>query len=172
MAKGKSWYLVYTKPQQETKAKVNLERQGYETYLPLFKQFKRRQGRRLSVVVPLFPRYLFLHLDRHTDNWAPIRSTLGVVSTVKYGHEPARAPDELIDYLRSRETAEGMQRVIPDEIQAGRRVRVIEGGLMGFEGVFLARSSEERVVVLLEIMGKVARTTLPSEALEPIPDKK
>ena len=34
------WYLAYTKPRQEAVAHVNLEQQGFEAYLPLFKKFK------------------------------------------------------------------------------------------------------------------------------------
>ena len=35
------WYLAYTKPRQETVAHSNLEQQGFEAYLPLFKKFKK-----------------------------------------------------------------------------------------------------------------------------------
>lgn len=166
---AKRWYLVYTKPRQEQLARTNLLRQGYETYLPLMRELRRRQGRRRPVVAPMFPRYLFVHLDRKTDNWGPIRSTLGVVSVVRFGHEPAKVPVELVECLRSHEDAEGIHTHSPDEYRPGSRVRVVEGRLMGFEGVFLAKSSQDRVVVLLEIMGKEARTTLDAINLEPIP---
>jgi transcriptional antiterminator RfaH len=164
----KHWYLVYTKPRQEQLARLNLDRQGYETYLPLVRELRRRLGRRQTVVAPMFPRYLFVHLDRETDNWGPIRSTLGVVSVVRFGQEPARTPTGLIDFLRRHEDAEGIHSHSPDEYRPGSRVRVVEGQLMGFEGVFLAKSSQDRVVVLLEIMGKEARTTLDAINLEPI----
>ena len=32
------WYLAYTKPKQESVALFNLEQQGFEAYLPLFKK--------------------------------------------------------------------------------------------------------------------------------------
>ena len=35
------WYLAYTKPKQESVAQFNLEQQGFEVYLPLFKKFKK-----------------------------------------------------------------------------------------------------------------------------------
>jgi transcriptional antiterminator RfaH len=165
---AKHWYLVYTKPRQEHLAQSHLTRQGYETYLPLLRESRRRQGRRQAVIAPMFPRYLFVHLDRHTDNWSPIRSTIGVVSVVRFGHEPARVPPELVEFLRSHEDADGIHSLSPDEYRPGSRVRVVEGNLMGFEGVFLAKTSQDRVVVLLEIMGKQARTTLDAIDLEPI----
>lgn len=34
------WYLAYTKPKQESVALVNLEQQGFEAYLPLFKKWR------------------------------------------------------------------------------------------------------------------------------------
>jgi len=163
---ARRWYLVYTKVRQEKVAQTNLERQGYEVYLPLVRQVRRRLGRRVSVVGALFPRYLFVRLDSDTDNWAPIRSTLGVVSIVRFGQEPAHVPDRFVDYLCRREDEEGIQAVMVDELKPGARVRVTEGSLMGFEGIYQARTGHERVVVLLEIMGKVARTVVDRESLE------
>lgn len=164
----KHWYLVYTKPRQEQVARTNLLRQGYEIYLPLMRELRRRQGRRLPVVVPMFPRYLFVRLDTRTDNWAPIRSTLGVVSLVRFGHLPARAPEELIRLLRAREDAEGIQVLPPEYFRPGARVRVTAGGLAGYEGVFLARTGRERVVILLELLGRHTRATVSVRDLEPV----
>jgi transcriptional antiterminator RfaH len=164
---AKCWYLVYAKPRQESVARENLERQGYEIYLPLIRKYSRRGGRRVASIGPMFPRYLFIRLDEKTDNWGPIRSTLGVVSLVRFGQLPARVPEGLVAALRTHEDAQGVQPPPPvDELRAGNRVRVLEGGLAGYEGVFVARTGKERVVVLLEIMGKTARTSLDSTLVE------
>lgn len=165
---AKKWYLVYTKPRQERTARTNLDRQGYETYLPLMRKSLRRRGRRATSVVPMFPRYLFIHLDQSTDNWGPIRSTLGVVSIVRFGREPARAPDELVNYLHTCEDEEGVQVIPPEDIRPGTKVRIADGAFTGYEGVYLARSSRERVVVLLQLCGRPARTVLDPDFLEVI----
>ena len=164
----KKWYLVYTKPRQERVARTNLGRQGYETYLPLMRKSLRRGGRRTASVVPMFPRYLFIHLDRSTDNWGPIRSTLGVVSVVRFGHEPASAPDDLVACLHTRDDKEGVQTLPTQEIRPGTKVRIAEGAFMGYEGVYLARNSRERVVVLLQLCGRPARTLMDVDSLEAI----
>src|SRR4030066_2182125 len=127
----KSWYLVYTKPRQEEVAQTNLVRQGYAVYLPHMREARKRQGRRIMLWEPLFPRYLFIYLDTHTDNWGPIRSTLGVASLVRFGQEPACIPDELIDFLKTREGEAGLQEGGERRYQAGARVR---GGGGGFRG--------------------------------------
>ncbi len=164
----KKWYLVYTKPRQESVARTNLARQGYEAYLPLMRQTRLQRGRRRTMISPMFPRYLFVHLDRTTDNWGPIRSTLGVVSIVRFGQLPAEAPDDLVALLRSREDEGGVQTVTPPEIKPGSKVRITDGAFIGCEGVYLVRSSKERVVVLLQLCGKPARTLLDADFLEAI----
>jgi len=163
---GKRWYLVYTKPRQESVAQQHLGRQGYEVYLPRVRQVRRRRGRRVATIEAMFPRYLFVWLDSNSDNWSPIRSTRGVVSIVRFGQEPGRVPDEFIGYLRGREDVQGLQTIPADEPKPGTRVRVTAGSFMGFEGVYQARSGRERVIVLLEIMGKVARTAIDRDSLE------
>lgn len=167
MDQGKRWYLVYAKPRQERVAQTNLERQGYPVYLPLARQARRRHGRTLSTIAPLFPRYLFVHLDREIDNWAPIRSTLGVVSLVRFGQLPAPVPDELVQFLRGREDPEGLHVLTVDEYKSGARVRITAGGMAGYEGIFVAPSSRQRVVVLLDILGKQTRTVIEAGSIEP-----
>ena len=43
---------MYAKPRQETVARTNLVRQGYEIYLPLVRQPRKRKGRRVTVIAP------------------------------------------------------------------------------------------------------------------------
>lgn len=168
MSTDRRWHLVYCKPRQERVAKLNLERQGFVTYLPLVRQSRRRLGRRLDVVEPLFPRYLFIELSRKTDNWAPIRSTLGVTTLVRFGMEPAVVPLDLVGFLRSRETPDGLQDLPPVDFRPGERVRITDGAMEGYSAIFLARSSKERVAVLLDILGKQTRVVIPLDAIEPL----
>lgn len=164
---ARAWYLVYCKPRQESVARENLTRQGYETYLPFMRDVRRRQGRRVTLIAPMFPRYLFIHLNRQTDNWAPIRSTLGVVSIVRFGRAAARVPDELLVMLRSREDAQGIQILSVEEYKPGSRVRITQGGFAGYEGIFQAATGRDRVTVLLDVLGRKARATVDSASIEP-----
>jgi len=163
----KRWYLVYAKPKKEELARVNLERQGYPTYLPMMRTPRRRSGRRIIRVEPMFPRYLFIHLDTETDNWAPIRSTLGVVNLVRFGMFPSPVPDDLIETLAARDNAEGVQDIPLNTFEKGQTVRIEDGPFMGYQGIFLARTSEERVMILLDIVGKSAKAKINIEHLGP-----
>lgn len=163
---AKSWYLVYSKPQQEEIALANLVRQNYGVYLPRVRQVRKRQGRFGTTIQPLFPRYLFISLDVQADNWGPIRSTLGVAALVRFGQEPARVPDELIDFLKARESGVGLHEWAEQTFEIGQRVRVMEGAFRGFEGILLARTSRERVLLLLDILGTRVRASISLVQLE------
>lgn len=163
----KRWYLVYSKPRKEELAQVNLERQGYPTYLPRMRMARNRAGRRTIRIEPMFPRYLFIQLDSENDNWAPIRSTLGVINLVRFGMLPSPVPEELVASLRARDNASGIQDVPLHSFSEGQRVRIEEGPFTGYEGIFLARSGEQRVLILLDIVGKAARAQVNIEHLGP-----
>jgi len=163
-AHEKRWYLIYTKPRQEKTAYENLDRQGYATYLP---KIWNKRDRAAREAVPMFPRYLFIHLDKTSDNWGPIRSTLGVISVVRFGLKPAAVPDSLIQAVREREDPTGIVEYVGQEFSVGQQIRVKEGVFQGAEGIFLARTGQERVAVLLQIMGQPARTVLADSSIEP-----
>jgi transcriptional antiterminator RfaH len=164
----RAWYLAYCKARQEATAATNLARQGYEIYLPLLRRRVRRQRQFVNVVGPMFPRYLFIHLDDQTDNWKPIRSTIGVSRLVRFGDLPAQVPDVLIDALRQREGADGVHEADTSRLMRGDRVRIVDGALAGYEAIFEARTSRERVALLLDIAGRPVPVQLRESDIEPL----
>lgn len=146
----REWYLVYCKPRQELVAQTNLERQGYEIYLPMIRNSKRSNGRRITCVEPLFPRYLFIHLAKGLDSWSPIKSTIGVSHLVKFGLEPAKVPDNLVQTLMQQADEGGIFDSKQMELKPGDHVRIADGIMEGYEGILLARTSKERVMILLD----------------------
>ncbi len=163
-----AWYLVFSKPQRERLAKENLERQEYQVYLPLVRNRKRVAGRYRSLIEPMFPRYLFIQLDDENQDWGPIRSTLGVAKLVCFGMIPARLPDALLQLLREREDDLGIQILPVEELQAGDRVRIVEGVMAGYEALYQSRSGSERAILLLEIAERSAQITIKQDSIEPI----
>ncbi|NIM28459.1 MAG: transcription/translation regulatory transformer protein RfaH [Gammaproteobacteria bacterium] len=162
----KAWYLVYSKPQQERLALENLERQGYASYLPMIRNRRRIRGKYTSVIEPMFPRYLFVHLSDETDNWGPIRSTIGVANLVRFGARAARVPDSLIGAMLEREE-DGVQIVVAPQAEPGDRVRIVEGVMAGYEAIFQAKTGKERVVLLLQLAeDKTARVQVGMDDIE------
>lgn len=150
----RAWYLIYTKPSQEDIALDNLERQGYETYLPKILSLRKKGGRSVKATAPMFPRYLFIHLDNQVDDWGPIRSTVGVQKLVRFGVEAARIPNTLIEHIRKRENEDGLVCLPDKEYKQGDKVRINSGPFEGYEAVFSEKQSKDRVIVLLGIAEK------------------
>ena len=78
------WILVYTKVKQEQRAKRNLENQGFEIFLPMIAFAKQNQTKSITLK-PMFPRYLFVHINTALDKWTRIESTIGVSHLVVFG---------------------------------------------------------------------------------------
>jgi transcriptional antiterminator RfaH len=143
------WYLIHSKPRQEARALENLQRQGYEAWLPMLTVEKIRRGLIANVTEPMFSRYLFIRLDTVTSNWAPIRSTLGVSRLVTFGSVPASVPDDLIEVLRNA-PAQSPQRLLAP----GEEVLFVGGPLQGLRGIFQQHDGEARAMVLIELLSK------------------
>ncbi|MDP1717305.1 MAG: transcription/translation regulatory transformer protein RfaH [Burkholderiales bacterium] len=161
------WYIVFCKPRGEELAVTHLENQGYAVYLPRLLGRHRRLGKWVERIEPLFPRYLFLRPRDETQSLAPVRSTFGVTGLVRFGGQPAVVPDALIEELRARQDAAAGMHVQRTLFQPGAPVKFVDGPFTGLEGVFSQETGEERVIVLLEMLGKMNRLKVDRDWLLP-----
>jgi transcriptional antiterminator RfaH len=144
------WLLAYTKPRQEHVAEEHLLRQGYDVLCPQIRVQKLRNRRWTWVDEPLFPRYLFVGAAPEFS-WAPLRSTVGVTSLVRFGGQIAPVPEALIETLLSNATESQFQRPL---YRQGQKVRIIAGPFATLEGVFEMAEGESRATVLLDLLGR------------------
>lgn len=162
------WYLVHTKPRQEKCALENLERQGFQCYLPTFSAEKLRRGSLVLAEEPLFPRYLFIQLGQggSAQSWAPIRSTKGVNRLVCFGLDPAKVDAGLVERLRAREASVACE---PARLfEAGDRVRLTDAPFGDIEGVYQMADGDQRVMVLIEILSKKVRVRVAPASLRKV----
>ncbi len=169
------WYVAYTKPRHERIAETNLNRQAFQTYLPLFKTFKMPSARTrsqtdgsshgsprtpepavkgLTSYEPMFPRYLFFRPSSPKQSIAAARSSRGVSHLVSFGSELAQASSDLLEIIR--EVESHRNRLELDAItpfQPGALVRLRDNPLAGMEGVIHAVGAK-RVLLLMEVLGQ------------------
>lgn len=150
------WYLIQTKPRQESRAEEHLRRQHFECYRP------KKPSNGCSDEA-LFPGYLFIRLDRQLDNWYPIRSTRGVARVVAFGGEPTPVKDELIEQLRQRMAIPILPRM--PQFQPGERVQLNGGGFNDLEAIFISTDGEKRSVILLNLLQREQKVRVPSRLL-------
>lgn len=164
----KQWYVVHTQAQGESRALFNLERQGFEAWLPLVRRQRRHARRTDTVLRPLFPRYLFVHVDLETEPWRPILSTFGVSHVIGGDEGPSPVPNTVVDALVARAGSDGHFELGAESFRSGDKVRILEGPLAELEGIFQAASDDERVMILLRLMGREVRVTVPGSDIEAI----
>ncbi|MFJ5300813.1 transcription/translation regulatory transformer protein RfaH [Pseudomonas sp. NPDC088368] len=154
------WYLIQTKPRQEGRAQEHLQRQLFECYRPV-KHGEKKRGSRGPTEEELFPGYLFIRMDQTNDNWYPIRSTRGVARIVTFGGMPIPVKDDLIEQIRERLLAP------PSKVafQQGEAVRITAEGFNDVEAIFLTADGDERAVILLNLLHREQKVTLPVSSL-------
>jgi transcriptional antiterminator RfaH len=156
------WYVVHTKPKQESRAESNLRVAGLEILLPRLRE--PRSGKALLDRVaysegPLFPGYLFARFDaaRHLTM---VRLTRGVHSIVGFGEYATPIQDSLVDLIRGRIEADGFVHLA--EPKPGDGIEVVSGPLRELDGVFERTArGRDRVFILLNRVGAIARVEIP-----------
>lgn len=151
-----AWYLLYSKPKQEEVARFNLEQQGFEAYVPLYKKYKKTEHGAVAVYEPMFPRYLFFRPTSARRGLNTVRHTRGVTSLVRFGFEPAQVADPLVQRIRQCEQERNeatLQQI--SAIRVGQPVQLKHTALGDIQGLVQSVSSK-RVAVLLEILGRPA----------------
>ena len=158
------WYVVSTHPKAEQKAAWHLGNQGFRHYLPQYIK-RRRHARRVDTVqAPLFPRYLFVELDLDRDRWLAVSSTIGVNRLIKFGDEPTPLPGGVIDSIRAREDEGGLVPVAREaRYRKGDAVRIVDGALCDRVGLFECVSDQDRVILLLDMLGRQVQVRVPVE---------
>jgi transcriptional antiterminator RfaH len=158
------WYVVQTHVNGETKAALNLQRQGYEVYLPRYLK-RRNHARKIDFAVkPLFPRYMFVAIEMATQGWRSIQSTVGVSRLVCQGDVPSVVPRGVVPALKEREDDRGFISMdVRPAFAPGDKVRVLAGAFMDNAGLFNGLADHNRVSILLDLLGRKVRVLLDAD---------
>jgi len=147
------WFVVQTNPQREAFAANHLA--TYEPYFPRFKAFTGR-------IKPLFPSYIFCVA---TENWSPIKNTVGVRNILMNGEVPARLPHEVVQEWKDKEHGGLVQLPDPARFKAGERLVVVRGTLKYRVVIHTGMSARDRENVLIEMLGAMVRISIATDDL-------
>jgi transcription antitermination factor NusG len=159
-----SWFAAYTKHQHEKRAADLLAKKGIETFLPTYRDVRRWNDRMKTLILPLFPCYLFVRtlVDQKLD----ILKTPGIFHIVESDGKACMIPDEEIAALQRLVLNESIQ---PHAfLNSGDRVRIVRGALTGIEGILVRVKNQHRVVVSIELLRKSLAVEIDLGALEPL----
>jgi transcriptional antiterminator RfaH len=162
------WYLAQLKPGGFVRAVANLHRQDFSTFMPVREASIRRNGRVRPARQPLFPGYLFTQVLPDHQNWRAINSTYGVARLVSLDRgRPTPVPPAFMEELHRRTDAQGVLGA-PEDLKPGDTVRIISGPFAQQIAQIEAAETKDRVILLMQLMGRVVRTQTSARQLEVI----
>lgn len=158
------WYLVKTKPLNESRIHTRLSEAGFETIYP--KILKKIRGKGRIEQRPLFPTYLFVRFA--IEQLRTVRYTRGVARVISFGPEPQEVDSAIVDAVRGRMDESGIVTLIKPPIswKKGDKIKIGDGPFEGLDAIFVeALPDRERVVLLLDAVSSF-KIILNKEAIE------
>jgi len=161
-----TWFALYTASRHEKRVAQHLGEREIDFYLPLYRtQRKWSDGSRVTLELPLFPGYLFVHIPRsERKRVLAVPGALAVVGGT--GGEPAALPDSTVEALRI--GLKSRPAYPHPRVTAGQRVRIRSGALAGFEGIVVRSKNSFRVVLTLEHIMQSYAVEVDLSDLEPV----
>ena len=146
------WYAIWTRSRHEIVVREQLDKKGYEAFLPTIPRWSRWKDRKKKIDWPLFPGYCFAQFD--PENALPILKCTGVVNIVSVEGKPAAIPEYELDSIRLLVGSELQFDPCP-LIHEGMMVEVIHGPLRGVVGRLLRKNAPKATLVLsVDLIGQ------------------
>jgi len=144
----KKWRVLYVRPRWEKKVDAQLEERGIERFLPLREEVRQWSDRKKKVIAPLFPGYIFVHVDEKERVAA-----FDVHGTLKYVHfsgKLAEVRPYIIDSLRIAVYGPGDIEVTGDRLESGTPVKISHGPMTGVRGLLIEYRGEKRIAIVVD----------------------
>jgi transcriptional antiterminator RfaH len=163
---SKKWYILQFKPNSHHIATKNLNQQGFDTFLPLDDTTSRKASRFINSAQPLFPGYMFIAFNKAETEWHKINNTYGVSKLVTFNSILKPIPTTFVDDLMMRFDLSG--KLLPiKKFKNGDQVKVIKGPFANFIAKVETYETEQRIWVLMDLMGRTTKIQTSSNALQP-----
>ncbi len=163
---GEHWYCVRSKPKKERIASGSLGLlHGLEVFCPQIR-FQRKTVRGpVWFQEAMFPGYLFARFDlfemKRAVSYAP-----GVLNIPMFDGCIVPVPDSVIESLQKDLDAESVVEAVAP-LEVGEETTILEGSMRGLKvKVIKLMPAQERVGVLMEMLGTLVEAEFPSGALE------
>jgi transcriptional antiterminator RfaH len=161
---SKEWFILQFKSNSHHLAAKNLNRQGFETFLPLHDTTSRRLSRFLNTSKPLFPGYMFIRFDRVESDWHKINNTYGVSRLITFNSILKSIPTTFVDSLMMRYDLSG--KLLPvKKLKKGDHVTVLKGPFANFIATVEKYEADQRIWILMDLMGRETKIQTPSDNL-------
>jgi transcription termination/antitermination protein NusG len=158
------WYAVYTVSRHEKVVARQMNGNGLDHFLPLYKSVRRWKDRRKELELPLFPGYVFVRIA--SQDRLRVQKLTGVLQIVSFNGRLAPLPEDEIEALRN-----GLARNAWEPhpyLKVGRRVRVRSGPMAGVDGILVRRKDRFRLVLSVDLIRQAVALEVDGADVEPM----
>ena len=143
------WFAVFTRTHHEKRVAEYYTEREIEHLLPISRvQRQWSHYRKVTIDMPLFPNYIFVHISRRERTRA--MEVPGALSLVSQRSVPAPLPDVEIESLRA---SMELRNCEPHPyLVVGTKVCINKGALAGQVGIVLRNKNKCRVVLTLSLI--------------------
>ena len=155
----KKWFVAQIKPNSYHTAIQNLERQGFETFLPKMGITQRQKNKFVVKNVYVFPGYMFVYFDPYIIRWTKINSTYGVSKILAFNKKPSEISSDLILALKIKYEINSNPKQM-EKLQKGDSIKFYTGPFTNLIAKVESAEEKNRIWILLEGMGGLQRLKL------------
>lgn len=164
---GERWFAIHALPFCEPRAQVNLEQQGFRTFMPKRRKTVRHARKLRTVESPFFPRYFFVVLDLDRDRWRSVNGTYGVSRLVMRGDLPEPVPRGVVETLLASADERGTLH-LAEQLKVGSPVRMLAGPFADQLATLERLDDLGRVRVLVDLLGRQVPISTGADDLFPL----
>jgi len=161
---GPHWFVLFVRSNQEKKTAERLASHEIEFFLPSYRSVRQWKDRRVTLEMPLFPGYVFVHLLFLERN--RVLTLPNVVGLVGSKNSPSVVSTEEIDCIRKGVSFANAEP--HSALTAGQRVMIASGILSGVQGTLLRGQNNTRVVISVDSIGRSFSVDVDVSCLKPI----
>jgi transcription antitermination factor NusG len=157
------WHVLYLRPRCEKKMAEYCRQRLFPHYLPLRRETKIYQRRKVTVEKPVFPGYFFVAFDG--EGRLTLLKTNNIVRVLK-PHSRRQLLHQLAQIRKALAVDPSLGACAA--LRAGRRVRIQTGPFMGIEGIVRSLKGKAKVCLNVELIGRAVAVEVDRQFLEVI----
>ena len=159
----RQWYVVYSKPQNEDYARFHLESKGLQVFFP--KLLVPAAAKKRKRIIPLFPNYLFVHINLFSREYYSAIWSPGVKRIISFNGYPASIDKKIVELLMQESGPYGII-AARSTLKRGQEVQITGGPFTGLMGIIHEPpNAKGRVKILLQILNRQAKIDVPVQCV-------
>lgn len=159
----KNWYVLYTRPNAEKRTSLDLQKIGFESYVPLQKELRHWKDRKRWVETPLFKSYVFIKSNnKERERTFKVN---GILNFVRVGSKLATLSEEEIERIKKLCSYEGKITIEFENLEVGKKAEILEGVLKGLTGLLTEVNDNRKVRITIKGLNCFANVAIDFDSI-------